>query len=120
MKKIGVIGLVVILIIFGAPLLKIKDNYKNMEYSEIGDVMLGNIDKYVDILDKTSQVANTVYDMTEKAFNYTKDTIEVIRDFIIGIFENETSTTCKPNANGGFDCSTSDGGGGGSFGGGSR
>lgn len=120
MKKIGVITLVVIMILFVAPLIQIKDKYTKMEYEEIGNVMLGNINEYIKVLDNTSQVANVAYDVIFDTIDIVKNTIITIRDFVVGIFEHDTDSTCIKNPNGTYNCDTSLGGGGGTFGGGSR
>lgn len=121
MKQIGIIGLVAILLIFGQPLLSVKDNYKNMEYEEIGTTMLSNVESYVSVLDTTSNIANTTINFLSESLDYISGTLKTIRDFIKGLFEHETGQTCNPNeSNGGFTCGSSDGGGGGSFGGGNR
>lgn len=121
MKQIGIIGLVAILLIFGQPLLSVKDNYKNMEYEELGTVMLGNVESYVKVLDTTSTVANNAINFVGDSLEFISSSIKTIRDFVKGIFEHDTGQTCNPNEeNGGFTCGSSDGGGGGSFGGGSR
>lgn len=121
MRKIGIIGLVVIMILFGTPLLKIKDSYQEMEYSEIGDKMLGNINSYVTFLDTTSTIANKTINIVSDAITTIKDTIFTVRDFVKGLFEKTTNQKCTQNENdNGFTCGSSEGGGGGSFGGGSR
>lgn len=117
MKQIGIIGLVAILIIFGSPLIKIKDTHQNMEYQEIGEVMLGNVNSYVNFLDTTSNVANTAINAIETILNKIKDFTGTIMDFIKGIFEHDTGQVCTENSEGGFTCGSSEGGGGGSFGG---
>lgn len=122
MKQIGIIGLVAILLIFGSPLLSVKDNYKNMKYEEIGTVMLGNVESYVSVLDTTGKAANNTINFISDSLEFISTSIKTVRDFVKGIFEHSTGQTCNPNesGNGGFTCGSSDGGGGGSFGGGSR
>ena len=117
MKQIGISVLVVILLVFVSPLIDIKDRYKEMEYQEVGDVMLKNVDVYIEFLDSTSSYAETASNFIQNTLNYIRDIIKAIGDFVKGIFENKTGTKCSGNYENGFTCGSSDGGGGGNFGG---
>ena len=124
MKGISVIALVVIMIIFGGPLIGIKDNYRSMEYQEIGDTMLSNVEPTISMLETTSNLAEESWNIIDKALEGISTAVKTIQnwvgaimDFVKGIFENDTNQVCTENAEGGFTCGSSDGGGGGSFGG---
>ena len=117
MKQIGIIGLVAILIIFGSPLIKIKDTHQNMEYQEIGEVMLTNVETYINVLDTTSSAAETAINFIQDTLDYITNIIKAIGDFVKGLFEDKTGMTCNGDYGEGFTCGSSEGGGGGSFGG---
>lgn len=129
MKTISISALFVILIVFCSPLLSIKDTYKNMEYEQIGDSMLGSVQPFINTLDTTASAAEEGIDFLKNTLSVISEAIDsvsgflkTIRDFVIGLFEDKTGYTCNPNeaGDGGFTCGTSEGGGGGSFGGGNR
>lgn len=134
MKNIGIIGLIVVLLLFGAPLLSIKDDYGHMEYEQIGTVMLDNIDPYINSLQIASKTGEKLTEMGEEVIDTISTLSEIamkiqewqdkalsaIVDFVKGIFEEKTGQTCTGDVGSGFTCGTSEGGGGGSFGGGSR
>lgn len=117
MKQIGIIGLVAILIVFGSPLIKIKDTHQNMEYQEIGEVMLTNVETYINVLDTTSNAAETTINFISEAIQKITNFVSSIADFIKALFEKETGYVCEGNYDTGFTCGSSEGGGGGDFGG---
>ena len=124
MKSISITIIVVIMVLFGGPLLSIKDNYTSMEYEEIGNDMLSNVEPTISMLETTSNLAekswniiDTALEGISTAIKTIQDWVGAIMDFVKGIFETESNQVCTENPNGGFTCGSSDGGGGGSFGG---
>lgn len=127
MKQVGIIALVVILIVFGAPLLSVRDNYKNMEYEEIGNEMLANVNTYVGFLESTSNVANGAKDFIDSTLGAIDTAVDKVKkysssvaDWVKSWFEKENGVVCEGNYEEGWSCGSSEGGGGGSFGGGNR
>ena len=93
MKTISISAIFVILIIFCSPLLSIKDTYKNMEYEQIGDSMLGNVYPFIDTLDSTASAAEEGLDFIKDALSvisngiaYVGNVLKAVRDFVVGIF----------------------------------
>ena len=131
MKAFGITAFVVILLMFGMPLLGVKDDYKYMEYEEIGDVMLNNIEPYITTLETVSVASESILEVGEKVIDglgkltewankvseYQNKIFNAIADFIKGIYQKLTGTTCTGSYDDGWSCATSDGGGGGNFGG---
>lgn len=134
MKSLGITTLIAILLLFVAPLLGVKDDYKTMEYEEIGNVMLLNIEPYIKTLETTSALADelayvgdkimdvlsTLQEWSNTLLEFQNKMFSSIADFIKGFFEHETGQTCSGNYEDGWTCGSSEGGGGGSFGGGGR
>lgn len=132
MKSLGITTIIAILLLFVAPLLGVKDDYKTMEYEEIGNVMLLNIEPYIKTLETTSALADElayvgdkIMDVLSKLQEWSNKLLEfqnkmfsAIADFLKGIFETESGQTCTGDYDSGFTCGSSEGGGGGSFGGG--
>lgn len=119
MKQIGIIGLVAILIIFGSPLLSVKDNYKEMEYEEIGNTMLGNIETYSSYLETIATAAEKVVSIGKNTIDAVQDLGGVVSNGLIGIWnwmkgiwgneEEEQDIICTEGANGNWYCQYEDG-----------
>ena len=120
MKGLSITALVAILLLFGTPLLSIKDEHKTMEPSEIGYIMLDNVNAYIGVLDTTSKAANNTINFISDTLKTINNYLSAIADFFKEIFENDTGQECTGDYENGFTCGTSEGGGGGAIGGGHR
>ena len=120
MKSISITALVAILLLFGTPLISIKDTHKQMKNEEIGYIMLDNIETYINVLDTTSKASNSTINFVSDTIKTINNYLSAIADFFKALFEKDTGQQCTGDYTNGFTCGSSDGGGGGSFGGGSR
>lgn len=121
MKTISICAIFVILIVFGAPLLDMKDTYKNMEYEQIGDSMLGSIQPFIEDLDETANLANKTLDFFSDAFAVIKNALEFIGDMFTDIYnwfrkvfkledeEEPLDIICTSGENGKWYCQYEDG-----------
>lgn len=119
MKKIGIIGLVLIMILFGTPLLKIKDNYQNMEYEEIGNSMLNNISTYTNSLNILATTAEKITSIGKNTLDSLKNVGNVVGNGVIGIWnwiknkfgnsEEEKDIICTEGVDGKLYCQYEDG-----------
>lgn len=121
MKTISICAIFVILIVFGAPLLDIKDTYKDMEYEQIGDSMLDSVQPFIEDLDETANLANKTLDFFSDVFEAIKDGIDFVGRIINSIYnalpgwlkpgeeETEMEIICTSGENGRWYCEYEDG-----------
>lgn len=120
MKNFSICTIFVILIIFCSPLLNIKNDYKNMEYEQIGNTMLSNLEPFISNLDETANLANKATEFATEVFTSIKKGIDYVGNilttlynklpsWLIGKDEEEEKEIICTEANGHWYCEYEDG-----------